>query len=126
MSEAKKPLHGTFTYYRHFLTNKETYRSGERGWAMLNINDPLTIIDITIDCSPKTFVIGAIMCGDTNMLLAAGEQRAEHFSPRLEVRYFRPQEMQRGQVVIVAFRNVYSDKDESIDIQAKVEQPRKS
>ena len=55
MSETtKKATHGTFTFYRHFLTNKEHYHSGESGWAILHINKPLTIVDLTIDCADRT------------------------------------------------------------------------
>jgi hypothetical protein len=123
MSETKKQSHGIFTYLRRFLTNKETYASGESGWAMLNISSPLTILDITIQCPEKTFIVGEIDCGDAAFVLT-GEVRAESFSPKLKNREFEKQQMQRGDTVIVRFRNVYSDKDEPIDIVAKVAQER--
>lgn len=130
MSEkTKKPTHGTFTYYRYFLTNKEHYHSGESGWAILHINKPLTIVDLTIGCTEKVFVVKSMLVGDTEYLLGTGAQPAEYYSPKLKERGFRPEEMQRGDTVVVMFKNVYADntganKGEPIDICAKVQQER--
>ena len=127
MSERKK-THRTFTLYRSFLTNLESYGSGESGWAILHINTPCTVIGIAMTCPEKTFIVNEILIGDTNYLLGNGPLRAEQFSPRLEdledEGWFQHQEMQRGEVIIVRFKNVYSDGREPITVSAKVEQER--